>query len=127
MDLTDCEPSVLKRIRDEIAARFADTDEVHLGDVTLAAVELVTNAFEHGDGPRRFELRRTTMPCLFELTVEDGSTTEPVVGRSRFGEQAYRGRGLRLVDGLAKAWGFTVDEGQGTKTVWATIPCPDAD
>jgi anti-sigma regulatory factor (Ser/Thr protein kinase) len=126
MDLVGADPSVLARIRKTIGTTFAEADEPHLGDVTLAAVELVTNAFEHGDGPRSIRMSHRRSPCLFELAVEDSNTVAPVMGRSRFGDDALRGRGLRLVDGLAKAWGVDVDAEKGTKTVWATISCPDS-
>jgi hypothetical protein len=126
MDLTGADTAVLARIRRSIMTEFAGVDEPHLGDLTLAAVEMVTNAFEHGGGPRSFEMGHTSSPCLFEIAVEDSNTEVPTLGVSRFGEDALRGRGLKLVDGLAKAWGFEIDPVQGTKTVWASIGCPDS-
>lgn len=126
LDLTGADPAVLASIRRSIMTEFADVEETHLGDVALAAVEMVTNAFEHGDGPRYFEMSHVETPCMFEISVEDSNTAMPTMGESRFGEDALRGRGLKLVDGLAKAWGFEIDPTTGTKTVWASIGCPDS-
>jgi hypothetical protein len=65
-------------------------------------------------------------PCWIEIEVDDFNARPPALGRSRFGPEAHRGRGLVLVDRLSTAWG-TRQYGDGTgKTVWARISCAES-
>ncbi|HEX7303836.1 ATP-binding protein [Lentzea sp.] len=91
-------------------------------DVLLVVSELVSNAFDHGLGPRRLRLDVGLHPCVVRCEVDDTGPGLPVLGRSRIGE--FRGRGIVLVDRLAAAWG--VAHGDGGKTVWAELRCVPA-
>jgi anti-sigma regulatory factor (Ser/Thr protein kinase) len=93
--------------------------EAQLDDVLLAASELVTNAFEHGERPERMELEYT-----------DGRLTMRVydVGRKLPELRApspakARSRGLVLVEALSEDWGF--ERRERGKHVWAVFRIPE--
>ena len=84
-------------------------------DATLLASELVTNAVRHaGSAPQlRVELDREQLV----VAVSDGDPTPPRAARPD--PEASGGRGLRLVDHVASAWG--VHPHAGGKTVWCSL------
>ncbi len=90
-----------------------------LDDLLLIVNELVSNAFDHGRSPYALRLYQLTEPCSVRVEVDDASPELPVPGRSRIGD--HRGRGLVIVNELAKDWG--VLPGPAGKTVWAEITC----
>lgn len=98
---------------------MTDLSEDDLHDVMLVATELVANAYDHGQRPCQVRFTRCAQPPYVRVEVDDTSPRQPILGRSTVGR--YRGRGLMLVDKIAKAWGATTRT--VGKTVWATIPC----
>jgi hypothetical protein len=104
LDLRGSNPGVLVQVRRWAATALADLGDGHLGDVMLVAIELVTNAFDHGGGPRTIRMRRSRMPCVVGIDVEDSDIGRLTPGTSRFG--GYRGRGLVIVDKLSATWGI---------------------
>lgn len=90
-----------------------------LEDVLLIVTELVSNAADHGASPHALRLRHLTEPSRLRVEVDDASTDLPVLGVSRL--SGNRGRGMVIVDRLAKNWGVVLTS-QG-KTVWAEITC----
>ncbi len=84
-------------------------------DVELAASELVTNAVIHAAGEVHVALRR--LPDGVELEVEDAGEAAPVLRVADHEESG--GRGLAIVDALARAWG--VQEEPDGKRVWAVF------
>ncbi|GGU81136.1 ATP-binding protein [Lentzea flava] len=115
------EPQVptLVRVRRWAAQELADLSDDELGDVLLVVTELITNAFDHGQMPAQVRLQRSTQPCFVRIEDEDASPDRPTLGRSRLSDT--RGRGLIIVDRLAKDWGV-ISHPVG-KTVWAEITC----
>jgi anti-sigma regulatory factor (Ser/Thr protein kinase) len=104
-----CLPGLRSRLRQLIPAGDGRID------AELVCTELVTNAVEHAAGPRT--VRIVLDAADLRIEVEDGSPDEPLIpGVSRFG--AFRGRGLALVEALAR-WGI-IRRAAG-KTVWATL------
>ncbi|MFG1639270.1 ATP-binding protein [Amycolatopsis sp. NPDC049252] len=93
--------------------------EGQLDDVLLAASELVTNAFEHGERPERMELEYTG--SRLTLRVYDVGRRLPEL-RAPSPAKA-RSRGLVLVQALSEDWGFEVCD--GGKYVWAVFRIPD--
>jgi anti-sigma regulatory factor (Ser/Thr protein kinase) len=82
----------------------------------LVVTELLDNAVEYGNGSTGLVVRFDAGSVRVE--VADGSPHPP---RLRPADPlAPRGRGLRIVDGLATRWGWT-DEPPG-KVVWAVVP-----
>jgi anti-sigma regulatory factor (Ser/Thr protein kinase) len=88
-------------------------DSAALGDVKLVATELINNAYLHGEG--RIQLRVSRVGERLRVEVIDEGQ-----GRSiQINEQPNDsgGRGLRIVDSLAMAWGAF----EGTTHVWADL------
>ena len=82
------------------------------GDAELMASELVANAAEHGDGkPISLALRRHAEPGEqpgITCEVTDGSPAMP--RRTEPGPDAERGRGLAIVDALARSSGVRASQ-----------------
>jgi anti-sigma regulatory factor (Ser/Thr protein kinase) len=85
--------------------------------VLLLTSELVTNAVVHGHGDPAVEVR-TTAAALW-VGVEDPDSRLPRVQHVDGG--ALGGRGLHLVDSLARDWGAMSIAGDG-KMVWFNLP-----
>lgn len=104
------------------AGRRAQEDdqarELLVQDVILMVSEVVTNACVHTVGPLEFRLDCTAERLRVEVT--DPSPRPPVLRRPEPG--ALGGQGLRMVDRLARAWGYE-PRGPG-KAVWLEVACP---
>jgi anti-sigma regulatory factor (Ser/Thr protein kinase) len=93
--------------------------EAQLDDVLLAASELVTNAFEHGERAERVELEYRG--GRLTLRVYDVSRKLPEL-RAPLPAKA-RSRGLVLIETLSEAWGF--ERHDRGKYVWAVFRIPE--
>jgi anti-sigma regulatory factor (Ser/Thr protein kinase) len=94
-------------------------------DAELLASELVANAAEHGDGkPISLALRRHTEPGeQSSITCEVTDTSPTMPRRTEPGADAERGRGLAIVDALARSSG--VRASHSGKTTWFTLALTD--
>lgn len=84
-------------------------------DLQLVVTELVSNAYQHGEGEMTLVLE--VGPAAFHVEVIDegrGAALE-IREQKEFGPG---GLGLRLVDTLSSAWGAY----EGTTHVWADVP-----
>ncbi|WP_327282055.1 MULTISPECIES: SpoIIE family protein phosphatase [unclassified Streptomyces] len=88
-------------------------------EIELAADELMTNALVHTDGGGHVNVRLTREGRI-RIEVEDSSSALPQ--RREAGDWAVSGRGLLLVDRLAKDWGVE-PRGSG-KCVWCEFAVP---
>ncbi|MFJ9119942.1 ATP-binding protein [Streptomyces sp. NPDC102394] len=109
-----------RRVRDHLTDWGHGPDDRALTDTVLPVSELATNVVRHGPlQEREFEVAVTALAdgsCLIE--VSDEGQEEP---RSRLvGESEESGRGLRLVENLAAAWGVW-SRGHHGRTVWALV------
>ncbi|MEV6022178.1 SpoIIE family protein phosphatase [Streptomyces sp. NPDC052036] len=90
-------------------------------DLELIVSEVVTNALIHADS--EVDLRLREYPDHVRLEVRDSASTPPIPSSISVLEeenaQAEHGRGLVIVDGLARIWG-TSPSGRG-KTVWLEL------
>jgi anti-sigma regulatory factor (Ser/Thr protein kinase) len=84
----------------------------------LLTSEVVSNAVLHGSGDRRIGV--TAGPELLRVDVHDGSAALPEHSDEPHPDHE-NGRGVRLLDELATAWGSHV-EAVG-KTVWFELQC----
>ena len=85
-------------------------------DAELLVSELVTNAVLHARSATRLTIERDGATLRF--SVYDESPTRP---RLRdYGPEAVTGRGLLLVDRIARRWG--VDPEAPGKRVWFEVP-----
>lgn len=96
---------------DALADQPAEVREV----AVLLADELVTNAIVHGSGD--IGLRVHVSDDGVRVDVSDESTGAPIVREVEPGQS--HGRGMRIIDSLATAWG--VDELPGGKNVWFSL------
>jgi anti-sigma regulatory factor (Ser/Thr protein kinase) len=92
----------------------ADLDRI-ADDACLVASELVTNAATHAGTSIDLTLRTSEEGLRIEVT--DGSSAHPFVARPDV--NALGGRGLTVVDRVARVWG-SEPHGRG-KVVWAVI------
>jgi anti-sigma regulatory factor (Ser/Thr protein kinase) len=93
-------------------------------DAELLASELVANAAEHGGGtPIGLALRRHTDPAgRPAITCEVTDTAPRFAPQLVPGPDAERGRGLMIVEALARSSG--VRSGQAGRTSWFTLADP---
>ncbi|MFG1926430.1 ATP-binding protein [Cryptosporangium sp. NPDC048952] len=105
------------RIRHRLGTLLADAEVAAqvIQDALLVVEELVANVIDHARTP-------------FRLTVQCGGATLRIQVRDRdrapariaaLNPVAARGRGLRLVAGIADNWGC--EESEDGKTVWAVL------
>ncbi|MFI6292242.1 ATP-binding protein [Nonomuraea sp. NPDC050790] len=85
-------------------------------DAQLVVSELVTNAMRHGGGA--LHLRLLAHAAELACVVSDYSRAAPVPAAP--GVFAEFGRGLALVEGLTRAWGWLTPPGPN-KLVWACM------
>ncbi|MFE7379509.1 ATP-binding protein [Streptomyces zhihengii] len=97
--------------------------------VTLVAAELVANAVTHGHVPGRdFRLRLTVTSGAARVEVTDTrSERQPATGPRPLASDGESGRGLLLVEALARDWGVTPRPTPPGKTVWAVVSLPPPD
>ena len=85
-----------------------------LDDAALLTSELVSNAVLHGDPP--LLLAVTAEGDAVTVEVTDASHAMPTLPPVASRPDEARGRGLRIVEYLATAWG--VERSETGKTVW---------
>jgi anti-sigma regulatory factor (Ser/Thr protein kinase) len=120
------EPSVEVRVRmaggaeDVRTARTVVAEALHgsrsgvdIDETLLVADELVSNAVIHAGGVLELAVQATEGRVRVE--VRDASPELPVLRQP--GETEEGGRGLQLVETLARSWGANPHPGNG-KTVW---------
>ncbi|MGW6929749.1 ATP-binding protein [Lentzea sp. NPDC054927] len=110
----------LSRVRRWTEASLSGIHQDELVDVLLVVTELVANVYDHARFPARLRLRKSAEPCVVQIAVEDASPSAPAL--QPLSSDSVRGRGLVLVNQLAKQWGV-VQRALG-KSVWALVPCP---
>ena len=91
-------------------------DQEYQAEVSIVVAELVANAMTHGDPP--IQLHLWQLDHSIRVGIADGSSVVPKL--RVVGVESSSGRGLRIVDDVASAWGTELtDRG---KLVWADIP-----
>jgi anti-sigma regulatory factor (Ser/Thr protein kinase) len=103
--------------RDQLARELADWGiTAEAGEpALLVATELLTNAVEHARAPIRLTVGLAA-GCV-RIEVHDAAADPPQ--QQPHDLWAPRGRGLQLVDGLSRRWGWNPDS--DGKTVWADV------
>jgi len=86
-------------------------------DLTLMVSELAANVVIHASGRYVVVICEYPEEVLIEVadSISDGPTIVPV------SDDATHGRGLRIVEALARSWGVRPDA-YGGKVVWARLP-----
>ncbi|MDT0269617.1 ATP-binding protein [Streptomyces sp. DSM 44915] len=126
------EPGAPRSARSLTRATLVDweLDEL-VGDTLVVVSELVTNALRYGlphtSGPRPLPPASTDQPLLLSLVhcersvlcaVFDPGQEIPLVGTPSPCQES--GRGLQVLEGLARDWGWTTPDRHG-KAVWALM------
>lgn len=87
-------------------------------DVLLTASELFTNAILHGEG--EIELRLLLLPATVRVEVVDEGRDGVPAAKAPASAVVFSGRGLAIVEKLARAWGSARAPHGGT-CVWAEL------
>ncbi|MFC4852622.1 ATP-binding protein [Actinophytocola glycyrrhizae] len=111
----DLETTPIRHVRRLVRDLLGDHPGVLLDDAVLVTDELVSNAIQHGRGPRSCRLTLIRDGRGLRAEVTDSGPGEP---RPRTPDDTG-GRGLLLVARLANAWG--VHWFGDHKTVWAEL------
>jgi anti-sigma regulatory factor (Ser/Thr protein kinase) len=120
------DPASARQARSAVRQALAGWGMGHLsGDAELLASELVANAAEHGDGkPISLALRRHAEPGEQPGLTCEITDSSPAMPRPREpGPDRERGRGLAIVEALARSSG--VRASQAGKTSWFTLALTD--
>lgn len=96
-------------------------DPTLLDRALLLVSELATNAVEHAG--TAFEVTVVTGRDSVRIEVADGSSRPPAVRYPAV--DAERGRGMRIVEGLATQWGVGGRPGADGKVVWCELLRPE--
>ncbi|OEJ29167.1 hypothetical protein AR457_02310 [Streptomyces agglomeratus] len=118
-------------VRAEVSRQLAVRHLEGVGeDALLVVTELLSNAVRHGEPPWRAGIRFVggrDGRCLVRLEVEDaGPAIDVERVRAHWRHPSFTldggGRGLYLVDALARSWGDKPS--RGGHTVWAELDIP---
>jgi signal transduction histidine kinase/DNA-binding NarL/FixJ family response regulator len=108
--------SARQRIRKSLETRSIPAPVIE--DVVLLGSELVTNAIIHGHPPVELRIRGTASQVILE--VFDAATFYP--RRMRPLQSEEHGRGLGIVEVLAREWGTRMTD--NGKAVWCAVEIP---
>jgi anti-sigma regulatory factor (Ser/Thr protein kinase) len=119
----DAEAQMPHRVDSVPAARAFLTQLLHgwdieqqvIDDASLLTTELMSNAVEHGSGV--LELEIAVQDGLLRVGVHDGSVKPPVM-REGTSASLEGGRGIWLVQSIARDWGSDPSGREEGKTVW---------
>lgn len=113
MELPDTK-SAPSAARAFVRAHLAERAGSDLADaVGLCVSELVTNAVDHAQPP--FRLRIGSRGPFVRIELDDATVEAPVVLAPSLSRE--RGRGMLIVNRLARSWG--IESLPAGKTVWA--------
>jgi anti-sigma regulatory factor (Ser/Thr protein kinase) len=103
----------------QVSRFVAENDLLGQAGVALLVLsELVTNAVLHGSEP--IQVCVTSRDDILRIEVSDGDThTGRIAPQGRRSPDQPGGRGLQIVNSLARSWGTT--RTVNGKTVWAEV------
>lgn len=105
----------------QFARRAAGDSPADVETLVLLVSEVVTNAVLHARSDIRLDIRPAG--DVLRVEVHDGSPVEPRV--HHFHLTSGTGRGLRMLEQLARRWGVEADPTGGGKVVWFEVGEPD--
>jgi len=117
----DHEPDAPRKARGALSPIFADADDGVADAVALIASELVSNVVMHTDDGGVMEVWNPHADLSVRLEVGDRDRALPDEPH----DADNGGRGLRIVEDVADAWGVLPTE--DGKVVWAELKRPAAD
>ena len=124
--LLPCAPASVAVARQRLTADLDAAGILHaaVGDAVLVVSELLSNAIRHARAlpGANLQVAWAVANGSVELAVSDGGApTRPHIAHASV--SSLGGRGLDIVEYLARTWGVRADA-QGL-TVWAVLPAPD--
>jgi anti-sigma regulatory factor (Ser/Thr protein kinase) len=111
----DLDGTSSRTFRDLVRQLLGGRSGVAVDDAMLVADELASNAYQHGGAPRVGRLTWFDQGRGLRIEVEDSGAEQPRIRQA----DATGGRGLLLVDRIARRWG--VLRRARCKTVWADV------
>lgn len=109
-------PAQARRVVREVVTPLVPPDVVHTAELLVS--ELVTNAITHGTG-----MVRLSIDCADHTLSVSVSDDEPMPPRVQPElPLAVGGRGLRMIEALASAWGVRAHDNKPGKDVWFRLP-----
>lgn len=120
-EVIDLEPSGIapaqaRQVVRQLVSPLVPADIAHTAELLVS--ELVTNAITHGAGTVRLAIDCTNR-CL-SVTVSDDHPAVPELQPERL--MSNGGRGLRMIESLASAWGVKPRSDGPGKDVWFRLP-----
>lgn len=112
---TDSVPAARRFVRARLIDGASDVETA-----TLLVSEVVTNAILHAR--TAITLTVDELGTVAHIGVHDGSPVQPRL--HAFSPTSATGRGLRLLDRLARRWGVDADPATGGKVVWFEVGEP---
>jgi anti-sigma regulatory factor (Ser/Thr protein kinase) len=109
-------PAQARRVVRQVLAQVVPADVTHTAELLVS--ELVTNAITHGTGTVTVSIDCTDQSLA--VTVGDDSPEVPELQPECL--MALGGRGLRMIDTLASAWGVKPRNPGPGKEVWFRLP-----
>lgn len=110
-------PRAARRLVSSILTRWGVAAEV-VERAQLLVSELVSNAFMYGHGPIRLAVHQVDSTGAFRVEVCNSGQGHPSVRHPAAGDAS--GRGLRIVEELARTWGSVTSNGE--TNVWFEMP-----
>jgi anti-sigma regulatory factor (Ser/Thr protein kinase) len=109
-------PAQARRVVRAVLAEVVSEDMSQTAELLVS--ELVTNAITHGTGTVTVSIDCTD--DTLAVTVSDDDPAVPELQPECL--MAVGGRGLRMIESLASAWGVTPREDGPGKDVWFRLP-----
>jgi anti-sigma regulatory factor (Ser/Thr protein kinase) len=109
-------PAQARRVVRQMLSEFVSSDVSETAELLVS--ELVTNAITHGTGMVTLSIDITDESLA--VTVGDEEPAQPELQPERL--MALGGRGLRMIDTLASAWGVNRHVDGPGKDVWFRLP-----
>lgn len=111
------EPIEVGRARRHVVAVFDGVDEETRATLEILTSEVVTNAIAHAGGEVVVRACQKSGEALVE--VRDTSSRSPRIGSPHPDDE--HGRGLLLLDALARSWGVRHQQDPTGKAVWFSV------
>lgn len=120
------DPLAARTARHYLVSCLTDVAPDAIDVVLLLASELVTNAVQHGSAPIRLQLHRRG--ATLRVEISDAGVLFAMTPMLAWSRTAEGGRGLPLVNALARDWGSQpqADTSPG-KTIWFELSCDPAE
>jgi anti-sigma regulatory factor (Ser/Thr protein kinase) len=116
LESTTAAPAQARRTLRHLVEGRVSTDVMEIAELLVS--ELVTNAVTHGTGA--VVLSIDCSDSLLTVTVSDENPDHPELQPERL--MAVGGRGVRMIEALAGAWGVRPRRAGAGKEVWFSLP-----